>query len=288
MTPAPVLTCAEAALSRLSPARPPRAAAPTATAAPEPLAPEAASPALSPTPTGVLPSAPSTPRQPMDAHRSPAQPAPTATTTTTTTTMAVSTAMEADEPPARAAGTPPRALARTPTEADTAPVRVRLVPHLAAGGRPRAATGPGPVRPPTLEERALERRRTALRTARDQPMEPSPAAGAALPEPTSVCCSIVLVALEAMTGTRSIAQLARWVTPELYEQLAARAAVTTRAVGEGRSTARPEVRRARVCRLGQRAAEATIVVQDGPRVRAVAIRLEERRGAWRAVALEIG
>ncbi|MDM8083847.1 Rv3235 family protein [Cellulomonas cellasea] len=142
------------------------------------------------------------------------------------------------------------------------------------------------MRPPTLEERALERRRNALRAtpqaAPDEPRED------ALPEPTSVCCSIVLVALESLTGARSLQQLARWVTPELYEQLAARAAVTERALGADRPAQRPEVRRARVCRLGRRVAEASIVVQDGSRVRAVAIRVEERRGAWRAVALEIG
>ncbi|MCC2316889.1 Rv3235 family protein [Cellulomonas chengniuliangii] len=268
MTTSPVLTCAEAALAHLSPTRASRAAAPTSTAAPRP--PEAVAPGLSQSPTRALP---------------PAEPAVAETTT--------STAAEAGEPPppARSASTPPHDPERTPREADTAPVRVRLVPHVVAGRRPRAGTGPGPVRPPTLEERALERRRAVPRTSRDRPLERPAPTDATLPEPTSVCCSIVLVALEAMTGTRSISQLARWVTPELYEQLAARAAVTTRAVGAvgaARSTARPEVRRARVCRLGQRAAEATIVVQDGARVRAVAIRLEERRGAWRAVALEIG
>ncbi|WP_066582614.1 Rv3235 family protein [Cellulomonas timonensis] len=164
---------------------------------------------------------------------------------------------------------------------------MRLIPHLAPGSRPRAASGPGPVRPPTLEERTRERRRNALQASRQTP-EPDEPGCDPLPEPTSVCCSIVLVALEALTGTRSLSQLARWVTPEVYERLAARAAVTERSLGSSRPAPRPEVRRARVCRLGQRVAEASIVVQDGARVRAVAVRVEERRGAWRAVALEIG
>ncbi|MFI2753025.1 Rv3235 family protein [Cellulomonas sp. P22] len=166
------------------------------------------------------------------------------------------------------------------------PVRVRLVPEVPHGPRSRPPAGPGHSRPPTLEERALARRRAALDPARAE--TPGAPATEALPEPTALCCSIVLVALEALHGTRSIAQLARWVTPEVYEQLAARVAVTVRALGAARPTARPEVRRARVCRLGGRVAEASVVVQDGARVRAVALRLEERRGAWRAVALEIG
>lgn len=209
---------------------------------------------------------------------------PTAATPTTSAPAAATPPTPPTTSVEQVPAQPPRGAATRPTAPPA--VQARLIPHLSPGSRPRPAIGPGPVRPPTLEERALERRRNALRasptTTPDEPREDP------LPEPTSVCCSIVLVALESLTGARSLQQLARWVTPELYEQLAARAAVTERAVGADRPAQRPEVRRARVCRLGRRVAEATIVVQDGSRVRAVAVRVEERRGAWRAVALEIG
>ena len=48
------------------------------------------------------------------------------------------------------------------------------------------------------------------------------------------------------------------------------------------------VRRVRVCRLSQLVAEASVVLDDGDRVRAAAIRLESHRGYWRATVLEIG
>lgn len=243
------LTSAEAALAHLHPATPSRRAA------------------------AMRPSAPTAPPS-TRGHATPAgQPVPQAAAP-----EAAPRAEAASEPVSRSGARTGGATAST--------ARVRLIPHMAPGSRPRAASGPGPVRPPTLEERASERRRSALQAARHAPETAEPGDDA-LPEPTSVCCSIVLVALEVLTGARSLSQLARWVTPELYEQLAARAAVTERSLAP-RPTQRPEVRRARVCRLGQRVAEASIVVQDGPRVRAVAVRLEERRGAWRAVALEIG
>lgn len=109
-----------------------------------------------------------------------------------------------------------------------------------------------------------------------------------MPDPTPVCCALALAATEAMRGTRSVAQLARWVSPQVFEQLAARAALTVRVLGRAGATRRPEILRVRVCRLGEHVAEAAVVVDDGTRVRAVALRLEMWRGAWRAVAFEIG
>jgi hypothetical protein len=109
-----------------------------------------------------------------------------------------------------------------------------------------------------------------------------------MPDPTPVCCAITLAATEALVGTRAVAQLARWVTPQVFEQLAGRAALTVRVLGSVAATRRPEILRIRVCRIGEHVAEAAVVVDDGRRVRAVALRLETWRGAWRAVALDIG
>ena len=52
--------------------------------------------------------------------------------------------------------------------------------------------------------------------------------------------------------------------------------------------ARAGIRRIRLFRIGDAIAEASVVVDDGPRVRAVAVRMEGHRGRWRAVAMEIG
>ena len=43
-----------------------------------------------------------------------------------------------------------------------------------------------------------------------------------LPDPASVCGPVVLATVEALAGTRPLTQLVRWVTPAVYEALAAR------------------------------------------------------------------
>lgn len=232
----------------------------------------------------------------------PATPATAHDTTTTATT-------DSGEPGPDAAGRPgeTRPRAATPTDphgtgSETparapAPARspgarptteAHLVPTLPPAPRPAPGTGPGHTRPPTLEQRLLARRRATLaaeRAARaaDVPRETTP-----MPDPTPVCCALALAATEALRGTRSVAQLARWVSPPVFEQLAGRAALTVRVLGRTTATRRPEILRVRVCRLGEHVAEAAVVVDDGTRVRAIALRLEMWRGAWRAVAFEIG
>lgn len=110
-----------------------------------------------------------------------------------------------------------------------------------------------------------------------------------LPDPTPLCCAVVRAAVEVVRGDRTVQQLARWVTPEIYEALARRARIVLEAdLAPGTATRPVTVRRARVLRLGAEVAEATVVVDDGDRVRAAAARLEVRRGTWRVVALEIG
>ncbi|QTE30287.1 Rv3235 family protein [Pengzhenrongella sicca] len=166
------------------------------------------------------------------------------------------------------------------------PVRARLVPTgappaqlLAPAGPPLAvAPAPSPVR---------ELAGGLGADAPGRPRRPSLAgADGPLPDPTALCCAVVQAAVEALRGTRPLAQLCRWVSPEIYEQLEIRSELTRRVLGVG--SHRATIRRIRLFRLGEGAAEATVVVDDGPRVRAVAIRLEGHRGQWRATALEIG
>jgi hypothetical protein len=125
-----------------------------------------------------------------------------------------------------------------------------------------------------------------------------------LPDPTAVCCAVAHAAVEALHGARPVQQLARLVSPQVYEQLAQRArvqqevdrvnGVTPRAkVGNADATrtrprASTRIVTARVLRVSPIAAEASIVLQDGPRARAAALRVEEFRGRWRVSALQIG
>jgi hypothetical protein len=100
--------------------------------------------------------------------------------------------------------------------------------------------------------------------------------------------SLVRAAVEALTGSRPVAQLARWLTGDLYDVLSRRSGLAVRIKGRP-ATARPAVvRSVRVCQLSPLVAEAAVVVHDGARVRAAAVRIEAHRGRWRATALDIG
>jgi len=108
-------------------------------------------------------------------------------------------------------------------------------------------------------------------------------------DPATVARAVALASLEVLAGRRSAAQLARWLTPGIYDSLQVRAGLTRRVLGTAADGSRPPViRRARVCRIGTHVLEAAVIADDGARVRAVALRLEGHRGAWRVTALEIG
>ncbi len=138
---------------------------------------------------------------------------------------------------------------------------------------------------------SLSRPMQAGRVQATPPIAPNPSTQTRsvtqLPDPRSVSCSIAQAAAEVLAGIRPAAQLTRWVTPEVYATIANRAAIIVRQRGRG-AAPRVTVRRVRVCRLSQLVAEATVVLDDGDRVRAAAIRLESHRGYWRATVLEIG
>lgn len=130
----------------------------------------------------------------------------------------------------------------------------------------------------------------------------SPGGAAATLDPRQACCMVALAAVEVLAGTRPLAQLARWVTPEVYDTLARRAVLTAPrsrvldpvaapadlAGHGGGPVRRPSVRRVRAVAVGQDALEASVVVAHAGRVRAVAIRLTRATGRWRAAALVVG
>ncbi|MFP3714420.1 Rv3235 family protein [Puerhibacterium sp. TATVAM-FAB25] len=173
-------------------------------------------------------------------------------------------------------------------------IRVAALPQPARPGGPPA----GPSRPPGRVRRVRigvdragwgDRDEVLDEVAAGRPLgaaEPEP-----LPDPTAMCCSVVRAAVEVLRGDRGAAQLARWVTPVVLDQLAERARLLHDAVAAGRLPAtlrgRPvRVRRVRLERRGD-TAEATVVLDDDGRVRAAAVRLEARRGQWRVAVLEI-
>jgi hypothetical protein len=99
----------------------------------------------------------------------------------------------------------------------------------------------------------------------------------------------IQAALEAAAGRRPVNQLVRWTSEEVFSLLSRRAALAAR-LG---STGSPPsgaclVRSVRLCRPTASAVEASAVVLDRGRYRAVALRLEDADGRWRVTALEIG
>ncbi|WP_199423531.1 Rv3235 family protein [Actinotalea solisilvae] len=111
---------------------------------------------------------------------------------------------------------------------------------------------------------------------------PAPADDVA-PDPTRLCGSVVLAAVEALAGGRPVLQLARWVGPAVYESLARHCPPPG-----GSLARRPTVRSTVLSRVGPTVAEASVVVHDGTRVRAAAVRMELHRGTWCATVLQIG
>jgi hypothetical protein len=93
------------------------------------------------------------------------------------------------------------------------------------------------------------------------------------------------VALEVASGLRPAAQLVRWTTPAVMAALGRRHALAQR--GGGRPS-RATVRSLRLCEPVPGVGEVTAVVAAGPRVRALAFRMEDEGGRWRVVAFELG
>ena len=171
----------------------------------------------------------------------------------------------------------------TPTSSASAPGRSRHVPRLLLPPRaepvaqvdtalltagPEGRSVLGPV---TAAAWAVAGRRAPTEALPD------------LPDPARLCGAVVVAAVEALRSTRPLTQLARWVSPAVYESLAR--AARPAPVDAPRGVV---VRGVRVCRIGPTVAEGTAVVHDGARVRAAAVRFEVHRGSWRATVLQIG
>ncbi|MFW0774589.1 Rv3235 family protein [Paenarthrobacter nitroguajacolicus] len=107
-----------------------------------------------------------------------------------------------------------------------------------------------------------------------------------------VARSIAQAALEVLAGTRPVHQLSRSLDPECYLSLQHRAALTRKHAAKTRGNPQPHrspmVRSVRVCSISDSICEASIVVAEEQRCRAVAMRLERLDGVWQVTALEIG
>lgn len=173
-------------------------------------------------------------------------------------------------------------------------------------GRPRTApapttaSAPAATAPPRAQRRPVPHR-AALPTplvvpddedGRTRAERATPTVD--LPDPGRWAGQFVQAATEVAVGLRPAVQLVRWTNEDVYNRLARRGEVATRARRAGRlgsaqgPAGRPRVRSVRTCELRDGIVEASAVVGDAERTRAVALRLEGLDGRWRVTVLELG
>ncbi|GGB39298.1 hypothetical protein GCM10011492_32590 [Flexivirga endophytica] len=107
-----------------------------------------------------------------------------------------------------------------------------------------------------------------------------------LPEPRAWLQRTAGAILECMTGVRPVTQIARSVSPLVYERVHARSVIAKRR--GARPLHRSLVRRVHVCEPDDGVIEASVVVQHDGRVRAMALRIVGVDGRWMVTAMELG
>ncbi len=108
-----------------------------------------------------------------------------------------------------------------------------------------------------------------------------------LPDPQTWAGTVARACVESLRGTRPVAQLHRWLDPEVFAALSQRAKLAARARTHPPCGHTVRVRRVRPCRIAPGIWEAAVVLVDDRRVRAAAVRIEEHRGHWRTTAVQI-
>lgn len=109
-----------------------------------------------------------------------------------------------------------------------------------------------------------------------------------LPEPHRWAAQFVQAAIEVAAGVRPATQLVRWTTDDVRAMLTRRGNLARRTSSSHGRPRRTAVRSARVFQPRAGVVEASALVSEGGRLRAVALRMEGIDGRWRVTALEIG
>lgn len=184
-------------------------------------------------------------------------------------------------------------------------------PHPAHTGW--APPGPRAVAVPTHAEGVRERAERQVPYVQDplavdfaaasdeQLFGPQPTPVRDLPDPREWAAHLAQGIVEVMHGARPAAQVIRWTSPEVYAVVARRGALAARReaalrgaerrvppTGPRHGPGRTRVTRVLVCEPCHDVAEAAVVLLDGRRVRAMAMRLVGRDGRWVVDALQIG
>lgn len=119
----------------------------------------------------------------------------------------------------------------------------------------------------------------------DAEFGPQPTARRDLPEPHGWSGRFAQAVVEVLAGDRPVAQLVRWTTAEVFDQLAS---LVLDAASGGVRSPRAVVRSVRVTEPADGVAEVAAMVRRGARTSAVALRLEGLDGRWQCTAAELG
>ncbi|SHF83978.1 hypothetical protein SAMN05443575_1039 [Jatrophihabitans endophyticus] len=164
------------------------------------------------------------------------------------------------------------------------------------GAASRVTVRPAPQREPPFDDEVAGRPlvgRYDQRLPFDEPTSPWSSAIAALPrrdglpEPTLWARRLLVGLIETADGRRPLAQLTAMLSPSIGRGLGAdfeRAAVA----GRPHWLHRAHVATVRSAEAAAGIAELCATVEVGPRVRAVALRLEVHRGRWLCTRLQLG
>lgn len=117
-----------------------------------------------------------------------------------------------------------------------------------------------------------------------------------LPDPRRWAAQIARCTLEAVEGERPLSQLTRWISPQQYQLLERRRRRANQKPtagiprnGHAEKRLRPvSVLSARCRATLDGAQEATVILHDGFRGRATALRLENRGNYWLVTSLKLG
>lgn len=108
-----------------------------------------------------------------------------------------------------------------------------------------------------------------------------------LAPPDKFAAAFVRQAVEVLLGHRPARQLQTWMHHTVFEALARRAGLAQRINGKVEKCPTPRIKTVVVCKPRDGIAEASLVLFDGHKIRAAAVRLEARRARWHVTALEI-
>lgn len=114
---------------------------------------------------------------------------------------------------------------------------------------------------------------------------PQPTPRRSLPEPRHWSGRFAQAVVEVLAGDRPVAQLVRWTTADVYDEVACRVLDSGAARVE---QPRAVVRSVHVTEPADGVAEVAAMVRRGGRTTALALRLEGLDGRWQCTAIELG